>query len=121
MRWPRHLSTAARVTVLVVAPLLLFAWVKQNPSSCVRDYDLAMAIVAGATLVVSLVPFLVRVLGPRTKAARLGDAWMLPDLGLVTAMLLLLLFMRSGLGRMVVYDGCGIIAGPDGVPTTSSR
>lgn len=118
MRLPTHLSMAARVTVVVLAPLLLLAWVKQNPSTCARDYDLPMGIVAGGTLVVSLVPLVVRLLRPRAKGPRFGDAWMLPDLGLVAAMVLLLIFMRSGRGRMVVYDGCGIIVGPDGVPTT---
>jgi hypothetical protein len=31
-------------------------------------------------------------------------------------MLILLLFMRSGVGRMVIYDGCGIIVAPAGSP-----
>ena len=108
------LRIAARVMVLVVAPFLLVAWVKQNPSSCVHDYDVPMTVVAVGTLLISLIPSVVRLASRRrvdahSAAPRIGDAWTLPDLGLVAALVLLLIFMRSGRGRMVVYDGCGIM------------
>lgn len=120
------LANAARANVLVVAPVLFCAWVVQNPSDCVRDYDLPMKLIAVCALGISVVPSVIRVVrrrqaGARPAGPRLSDPWTIPDLGLIAGMLLLLLFMRSGSGRIVVYDGCGMIVGPDGNVTTGGH
>lgn len=118
-----RVAIAARVTVMVVAPVVFYSWVTHNPANCVSDYDFPLGALAIGTFVISLLPIALRLIGrhqadTRPAALRLGDSWTVPDLGLIAGMLLLLLFMGSGLGRAVAYDGCGI-TGPGGVVTPS--
>jgi hypothetical protein len=107
-----RVATAARVVVFTVAPLLLWLWLVKNPAYCASaNYDLPMKAVALILLGISTAPLLTRIRRPPFR-----DGWTIPDALVVVAMIGFVLFIQSGQGRMVTYDGCGFAPGLGGPP-----
>ena len=109
----RNIADASRAAAIIVTPLLLGAWVLNDPRSCQPDYDLPLALAALGIVAVASVPLLLKHLARSTKvvhvpgAPRFGDGMTRWDVVLLCAVLMLPAFMASGKGRAVVYDGCG--------------
>lgn len=109
----RNIADASRAAAIILTPLLLAAWVLNNPRSCQPDYDLPLALAALGLVAVASVPLLLKHLARSPKvvhvpgAPRFGDGMTRWDVLLLCAVLGLPAFMASGKGRAVFYDGCG--------------
>ena len=117
MNHPVEIIVAAgRVTIITVAPIVLYAWVISNPAYGKPDYDVPLMVAAAGMVAIAVLSVSLQLFSPSSPTStgiRSARRWPTVDILLLAVVLGVLGFMASGAHRAITYDGRGFGAPPE--------